>query len=320
MSTTPAADAERAVADWRRQRVKVTACTYQRPALLERLLRGVAALHDAHHPDALSMVVVDDSPAGEGAEVVRRVAAETGLVVEYVPLGSQNISTARTTALETALVDSDWVAFLDDDCAPRLDWLDRMFDVQRDHGADIVTSGVRYVTPPEAPGWMHQDNLMDDFDPYGDGDVPEHGCMANVLLRSDWFRTHTDVRFARHLGETGGEDMMFLDLAAARGAAMRWSSSGLVDEQLAPDRLSLRYMWYRAFWWGNNNVLVNLQTGWSTRKQLILRVPYKMLKLGLDTLSCVVRPSHFKWRRRGADFVLLVGMATGLVGIRFKHR
>lgn len=45
-----------------------------------------------------------------------------------------------------------------------------------------------------------------------------------------------------------------------------------------------------------------------------------MLKLGLDTLSCVVRPSHFKWRRRGADFVLLVGMATGLVGIRFKHR
>ena len=64
MSTTPAADAERAVADWRRQRVKVTACTYQRPALLERLLRGVAALHDAHHPDALSMVVVDDSPAG----------------------------------------------------------------------------------------------------------------------------------------------------------------------------------------------------------------------------------------------------------------
>lgn len=60
---------------------------------------------------------------------------------------------------------------------------------------------------------------MDDFDPYGDGDVPEHGCMANVLLRSDWFRTHTDVRFARHLGETGGEDMMFLDLAAARGAA-----------------------------------------------------------------------------------------------------
>ena len=205
--------------------------------------------------------------------------ATTTLPIEYIGLGSQNIALARNTALEAALAGSDWVAFLDDDCAPHLDWLDRMFDVQRDHRADIVTSGVRYVAPPSAPAWLKQDNFIEDFNPYGDGDVPDHGCMANVLLRSTWFLEHGDVRFQRHLGETGGEDMLVLDNAAGDGAVMRWSSSGLVDEQLAAERLSLKYMLYRALWYGNNNVLVNVQAGWSSRSRLFLRAAKRFLLL-----------------------------------------
>ncbi len=306
--------------DWKHQRIKVAICTYRRPDLLARLLRAVVDLHDTSHPASLGVVVVDDSPEREGGSVVQGVQASSSLPIEYIGLGSQNIAQARNTALEAALAGSDWVAFLDDDCAPHLDWLDRLFDVQQDHDADIVTSGVRYVAPPTAPKWLKEDNFIEDFNPYGDGDVPDHGCMANVLLRSSWFLDHSDVRFQRHLGETGGEDMLFLDSAAGTGAVMRWSSSGLVDEQLSDERLSLRYMLYRALWYGNNNVLVNLQAGWSSRSRLLLRCGKRFLLLIVTTLAAIVRPKHFRWRKRLAELLHIIGMASGLVGVRLKHR
>lgn len=305
---------------WKDQRIKVAICTYRRPELLDRLLRALVALHDEARPSSLAVVVVDDSPEREGSSIVRAIQAVTTLPIDYVGLGSQNISLARNTAFEAALVDSDWVAFLDDDCAPHLDWLDRMFDVQRDHDADIVTAGVRYVAPPSAPAWLQQDDFIEDFNPYGDGDVPDHGCMANVVLRSAWFLEHADVRFKRHLGETGGEDMLFLDNAVSRGAVMRWSSSGLVDEQLAAERLSLNYMLYRALWYGNNNVLVNLQAGWSSRSRLFLRAAKRFLVLGGTTVVAVFRPGQFRWRKRLAELLHIVGMSTGLLGVRLKHR
>jgi succinoglycan biosynthesis protein ExoM len=269
---------------------------------------------------SLAVVVVEDSPEREGGPVVQAVQADSTLPIEYIGLGSQNIAQARNTALEAALAGSDWVAFLDDDCAPRSDWLDRLFDVQHGHQADIVTSGVRYVAPPDAPTWLKEDNFIEDFNPYQDGDVPDHGCMANVLLRSSWFLEHGDVRFQRHLGETGGEDMLFLDSAAGTGAVMRWSSSGLVDEQLSADRLNLRYMLYRALWHGNNNVLVNLQAGWSSRTRLMLRCGKRFVVLVISTLAAIARPKDFRWRRLLAELLHIVGMATGLVGIRLKHR
>ena len=50
-----------------------------------------------------------------------------------------------------------------------------------------------------------------------------------------------------------------------------------IDEQLAAERLNLRYMLYRALWYGNNNVLVNVQAGWSSRSRLLLRCGKRFL-------------------------------------------
>jgi hypothetical protein len=113
---------------------------------------------------------------------------------------------------------------------------------------------------------------------------------------------------------------LFLDNAAGAGAVMRWSSSGLVDEQLAAERLNLRYMLYRALWYGNNNVLVNVQAGWSSRSRLLLRCGKRFLTLIVTTLAAIVRPKHFRWRKRLAELLHIVGMASGLVGVRLKHR
>ncbi len=320
MSGVTSSPSSPAPIDWKDQHIRVAICTYRRPDLLARLLRAIVDLYDTSHPKSLGVVVVDDSPEREGGPVVQAVKAVSTLPIEYIGLGSQNIAQARNTALEAALAGSDWVAFLDDDCAPHLDWLDRLFDVQHGHEADIVTSGVRYVAPASAPTWLKEDNFIEDFNPYGDGDVPDHGCMANVLLRSSWFLEHSDVRFQRHLGETGGEDMLFLDSAAGTGAVMRWSSSGLVDEQLSEDRLSLKYMLYRALWYGNNNVLVNLQAGWSSRSRLLLRCGKRFLLLIVTTLAAIPRPKHFRWRKRLAELLHIIGMASGLLGVRLKHR
>jgi len=42
--------------------------------------------------------------------------------------------------------------------------------------------------------------------------------------------------------------------------------------------------------------------------------------LVIGTLAAIVRPKDFRWRRLLAELLHIIGMATGLVGLRLKHR
>ena len=57
-----------------------------------------------------------------------------------------------------------------------------------------------------------------------------------------------------------------------------------------------------------------------SRSRLLLRCGKRFLLLIVTTLAAIVRPKHFRWRKRLAELLHIIGMASGLVGVRLKHR
>jgi len=100
----------------RAQRVSAVVCTRNRPALLDTCLAGLARLD----PAARELIVVNQSDGDESAMVVERYRGRIpGL--RHIPTSSRGLSRARNEAIREAACDI--LAFTDDDCVVRPDWI-----------------------------------------------------------------------------------------------------------------------------------------------------------------------------------------------------
>jgi len=98
--------------------VTVAICTRDRPTDLRRAL---ASLNDQSDPD-IRILVVDNAPSTDGTE---QVVAELGMAnTTYVVEPRPGLSRARNTAL--AHVETDIVAWIDDDEVADADWIRRL--------------------------------------------------------------------------------------------------------------------------------------------------------------------------------------------------
>ena len=84
--------------------------------------------------------------------MVERYDGRFELGVEYRLSGRQNISLARNLAIETASGMADWVAMTDDDCEPVPEWLEALFETERQTGAEGWRCWVCWPPRPSSNG------------------------------------------------------------------------------------------------------------------------------------------------------------------------
>jgi len=299
--------------------VAVGVCTFRRPEQLRVLLIKLIELASGPMKDLrISLVVVDDDPAGGAEDVVRELASGWDGVLRYRHAGSANLSIARNTVIEEGLRAGEWLVFIDDDCLPDDEWLHHLLDVQSRTSADMVTGHVVYRARTGAPNWLVDEPFLD-FTAYEDGMEPDFGNTANVLLSTRFLRD-SGVRFRPALGLTGGEDMTFYADARANGASLRYSVEAIVYEPLTPSRERLRYHLHRQFWLGNNMVVINRHT----HRESMLRLLVRGLKRAVTSLlHAAVRvrrgqPAQLRW---AIAFALQgVGLVLGVLGVTVRHR
>lgn len=133
--------------------VTVIIPTRDRPAALNRCLRSLLASH--YPPDRLQLVVVDNAPSGPETEQVVEQHLDSDRV-RYVREERLGSASARNRGLQ--LVETELVAFTDDDAITDPDWLTalvRGFDVSHD-----VTAVTGLLLPQEletpAQLWFEQ--------------------------------------------------------------------------------------------------------------------------------------------------------------------
>jgi GT2 family glycosyltransferase len=108
--------------------IAVVICTHNRPALLDRCLRG---LQQVDNPD-FSIVVVDSAP---NSCETKSVATRYGAQYNISPL--KGLSRARNIGI--GATDADIVAFIDDDMVPHARWLNSLIAEFADKNVVVAT-------------------------------------------------------------------------------------------------------------------------------------------------------------------------------------
>lgn len=129
-------------------------CTRNRPEHLARTLDALVA-----QPERFPIVVIDQSPA---EDVKLRERAGVVAQLEVVRTAVPGLSHARNLAVRH--LESEWIAFVDDDCLVEPDWASVLSEEIERHPDVSLISG-RILSHGRAPGR--------DFQPVSVHDVPE---------------------------------------------------------------------------------------------------------------------------------------------------
>lgn len=300
--------------------VTVAVCTFRRNDLLTTLVETVDRLAAREVPGgSIRMLVVDDSPESAAAEVVEGLRQKAGITVDYYASAAADISTARNHALQRGLVNSEFVACLDDDCVPQPDWLRELLQIAEAHKADVVVGHRQFVAEPGAPRWLRDQAFLAENVHHADGSVPTSGNTANMLVRSAWLQS-SSVRFRAEMGEVGGEDMVFFSDATNAGANIRFAARSICNEPCVGRRATFRYQAWRQFWLGNNEAVINRTTHQTSRARLVARAAKRILLGMTHPLRRMLRRQTPQWRWALALTGNGVGLLVGIAGIHLRHR
>lgn len=233
--------------------IVVAVLTFRRPDLLAALLENYSRI-EMPSDCRVELLVVDNDAQASGLPTFSawrdRLPA-----ARYVVEPRLGIPVARNRALDEALaVGADALCFIDDDETPDSDWLVRLVEAWRQSGATLVGGPVEVAPPAAAATWMQR--LMNaslvarakrKF--HGVASVAARGGRFTIVTNNwlcdlRWLAT-TGLRFDERLLMTGGSDTAFCRAATAAGCQKAWAADAVVRETIPPDRLTIRYQFWR---------------------------------------------------------------------------
>jgi len=301
-------------------RIMVAICTFQRNDPLKTLLVALQTVAAATAGRArVGVVVVDDNTDQRARAVVDEFEKEFALGCLYRTSGRRNISLARNVAVDTASVEAEWVAMIDDDCEPEPRWLCEFLDVLEATGADCVTGPMHLRVPPGSPAWLSEQPFFDDVRL----DLPDRQTMNiaatnNSMIRAAFLRDHPEIRFDPNLGRLGGEDMVFYRAAFTAGLRIRYARSARVWGNEPPDRATFKHQVRYRFWLGNSEFITNSYFGESRSRLFLTGAKRLALALGRPVRR-LLHGDQPQLRYCVASTAGAVGLICGTLGLKKHH-
>jgi len=214
--------------------------TYQRPARLASCLEAVRGLD--YPVDRFEVVVVDDGTRPEGSVESVIHPHRTALELKLIRQSNAGPAAARNAGADQAA--REFLAFTDDDCRPRPDWLEALAE-RFAASPDAVVGGlaVNALTADlcAAASQILVDFVRDYFRNRGAPIFPSN----NLALRREVFRRLGG--FDRRFPLAAGEDREFCDRAKAEGLELIQAPAAVVDHFHA---LTLSGFWRQHYNYG----------------------------------------------------------------------
>ena len=221
--------------------ISVCVCTYQRPALLNRLLDELSK-QETGGQFTFSIVVVDNDYSGSARKVVEEFQARSLISTGYFLEPRQSIALARNRAVEQA--SGDFVSFIDDDEFPIKRWLVTLYEACRTFKADGVLGPVKPHFDEAPPSWVIKGKFYD-RPTYPTGLVIDwrKGRTGNVLLSR-----HVLLEYEQPFRPEfrNGEDQEFFHRAIGKGHVFVWCDEAVAYEVVPPLRWNRKFLLKRA--------------------------------------------------------------------------
>jgi glycosyltransferase involved in cell wall biosynthesis len=225
----------------------VCICTFQRPALLTRLLTEL--LQQNTEGLFTFSVVISDNDAGESGRAVAEQFAKN-LPVTYVVQPVKNFALNRNTAVANAT--GDYIVFIDDDEFPTKDWLRNLLETCTRYNVAGVLGPVLPHYEPKPPAWVEKGGFYDRPTHPTGFELGWRECRTgNVLFRRSIIDGLPEVFRAEF--RTGGEDQDFFRRMIDRQHKFIWCNEAVAYEVVPPGRWKRSVLIKRALLRGQNS-------------------------------------------------------------------
>ncbi|APG48922.1 glycosyltransferase [Phaeobacter porticola] len=290
------------------QRISILLCTFKRRSV-GRTLKSLAHLR-APTGYVIDIIVADNDATPSAEHRVRSCVASWP--VSYIHAPAFNISVARNACLKIARARrSDWVAFVDDDEVVPVDWIERLISCAVSTSADVVSGPARARYPEGTPRWMVEQDWHSNWPELrgigqGVAGQPQTAHSCNALMRLAGTRWESND-FELDRGVSGGEDTAYFFALSRMGAQFSICKEAQVFEEVAPERLKLRWLGRRRFRMGQSYAAS--APGFLARVRLAVMALAKVVYCAVVTLSVLPFEARRNfWLLRG---VLHLGVLAG---------
>jgi glycosyltransferase involved in cell wall biosynthesis len=288
--------------------VTVCICTHNRPRYVLDCLEGLAK--QTVGPDGFQILIVD---SGSDEETQAKLAAMAGEHpnARMIRIDRPGVSIARNAGADA--VDSDYIAYIDDDAIPAPDWIEQIRTAIASVGGVPALLGGRILPLWEAPlpawwptslrgilsiietegrGVYRGQAIADDLAPYG----------ANMVVHVATMRSLGG--FGDTAGRDGGsllsdEDVQLAWQMQDAGYGIHYDSSIVVHHQIQASRLTPEWLLRRMYWQGVSSVITSrvTSTGNAAWRSLPRRLLVAMLLLPVILMPVdSVKLLAYRWR------------------------
>ena len=217
--------------------ITIAVLTYRRPQSLMCTLQSLYVLQEPENVD-LRLLIVDNDAVCSAASMVEAYQYLSPWPVTYAVAPVRGIPFARNKALEEAM-DSDFIAFIDDDDIADSKWIQTLYETLLKYGAEVVAGCMRYRFPTGHERLATLDLFADIATATG-AQLPS-AWSGNVLfsakLYREWgLRFDTDFRFC------GGSDHHFFAMAGKRSARIIMCREAIIYSDISQQRTKRRWL------------------------------------------------------------------------------
>ncbi len=288
--------------------VTVIVCTYRRPRQLQELLNSLATQEIAGLRPQLCIVDIDAEQSA--CSVVSAAAQQFPWPVQYVSQPVKNIALTRNAGLET--VQTDYLAFIDDDEVAAPVWLKSLVGLAEQENAQLIFGPVSPIYPAGIDAWLIEGgfferprHLTGEIVPMREARTGNVLIKADLILKNGW-------KFDEKLGLSGGEDSAFFENMYAAGVMAIWCDEAEVSEEVALNRATSGWLLRRSFRIGSVEASLALASGsLLSPGKIILKLIYLVFRSIISSIFIPLRKksSNFKVLR---SLSLAAGIFYGL--------
>ncbi len=289
--------------------IAVCIATYKRPTLLLNCLNAISKLViPVQHQ--LFIIVVDNDHEQSARSAVQNTITSSEHNISYHVETSRGIASARNRLLNEAMnIKADFIAFIDDDEFPKPDWLITLFEVLSKYSADVATGPVIALSEEGAA-------ISTTKGKYKTGNIPRKVSTNNVLFKKELIE-EDKLAFDLRLNFCGGEDFDFFERSSAKGNKHVWSDEAIVFETIVKGRTTKKYLFYRHFTGGINNVVqYKFSNGiFKSWLHFLLKISGKTIGSILSFIIFIVTFKKERLEKSIVKFASAAGYLSGLLNI-----
>lgn len=223
------------------KRVSICIATCNRNEMLSRCLKSICQANRSDNYEYF-VVVIDNNDEPNSECVVSSFKESMEFIYDWER--KPGIPFARNRCLKHALdINSDFIAFLDDDEWVEPDWLINIVAAVDKDEVDVVSGGVNQ----EKNGRIFSKRA---FNSIVSRNIAE---TDNVIFKS-WIAE--ELSFDEDFAQTGGSDAMFFRRAIELGAKIKSCPGAIATEEMPISRQGMRWRLQRHFRYGMTHCMI----------------------------------------------------------------